>query len=216
VSNYLCSLQTLVGNFVQVGPDGTKTKGDFYIQKPGKMRFEYDPPTPIAIIWGTPQDYFDKLNDEFGPFDLHVCAEPWNAKCPTYFTPEQDGLAQDWGTNICFMNPPFSEIERWMSKALMASLAGALVVCLIPNRRDTAWWHLCAAWGEPRDIRGRLKFLLAFTWRCMKSMAAADVSSSMVSIRFLVSGPLSSILPSANDFITPRGPNFLRYSGSVG
>ena len=31
VSNYLSSLQTLVGNFVQVGPDGTKTKGDFYI-----------------------------------------------------------------------------------------------------------------------------------------------------------------------------------------
>jgi outer membrane lipoprotein-sorting protein len=50
VSNYLRSLQTLVGNFVQVGPDGTKTKGDFYIQKPGKVRFEYDPPTPIAII----------------------------------------------------------------------------------------------------------------------------------------------------------------------
>src|SRR6201987_3065681 len=50
VSNYLRSLQTLVGNFVQVGPDGTKTTGDFYIQKPGKVRFEYDPTTPIAII----------------------------------------------------------------------------------------------------------------------------------------------------------------------
>jgi len=50
VSNYLSSLQTLVGNFVQVGPDGTKTKGDFYIQKPGKVRFEYDPPNPIDII----------------------------------------------------------------------------------------------------------------------------------------------------------------------
>jgi outer membrane lipoprotein-sorting protein len=50
VSAYLSSLQTLVGNFVQVGPDGTKTKGDFYIQKPGKVRFEYDPPTPIDII----------------------------------------------------------------------------------------------------------------------------------------------------------------------
>jgi len=49
-SNCLSSLQTLVGNFVQVGPDGTKTKGDFYIQKPGKVRFEYDPPTPIDII----------------------------------------------------------------------------------------------------------------------------------------------------------------------
>jgi outer membrane lipoprotein-sorting protein len=50
VSNYLSSLQTLVGNFVQVGPDGSKTKGDFYIQKPGKVRFEYEAPSPIAII----------------------------------------------------------------------------------------------------------------------------------------------------------------------
>jgi outer membrane lipoprotein-sorting protein len=50
VSAYLSSLQTLVGNFVQVGPDGSKTTGDFYIQKPGKVRFEYDPPTPIEII----------------------------------------------------------------------------------------------------------------------------------------------------------------------
>ncbi len=50
VSTYLSSLQTLVGNFVQVGPDGTKIKGDFYIQKPGKVRFEYEAPSPIAII----------------------------------------------------------------------------------------------------------------------------------------------------------------------
>ena len=50
VSAYLSSLQTLVGNFVQVGPDGRKTQGDFYIQKPGKVRFEYDPPTPIDIV----------------------------------------------------------------------------------------------------------------------------------------------------------------------
>jgi outer membrane lipoprotein-sorting protein len=50
VSTYLSSLSTLVGNFVQVGPDGSKTKGDFYIQKPGKVRFEYDPPSAIAIV----------------------------------------------------------------------------------------------------------------------------------------------------------------------
>jgi outer membrane lipoprotein-sorting protein len=50
VSSYLSSLQTLVGNFVQVGPDGSRTKGDFYIQKPGKVRFEYDDPSPIAVI----------------------------------------------------------------------------------------------------------------------------------------------------------------------
>ena len=50
VSSYLSSLQTLVGNFVQVGPDGSKTKGDFVIQKPGKVRFEYEPPNQIAIV----------------------------------------------------------------------------------------------------------------------------------------------------------------------
>jgi outer membrane lipoprotein-sorting protein len=50
VSQYLSSVQQLSGNFVQVGPDGTKVRGDFYIQKPGKVRFEYDPPTPIEII----------------------------------------------------------------------------------------------------------------------------------------------------------------------
>jgi outer membrane lipoprotein-sorting protein len=50
VSAYLSSLSTLVGSFVQVGPDGSKTKGEFYIQKPGKVRFEYDAPSPIAIV----------------------------------------------------------------------------------------------------------------------------------------------------------------------
>jgi outer membrane lipoprotein-sorting protein len=50
ISNYLSSLQTVIGNFIQVGPDGTKTKGQFYIQKPGKVRFEYDAPNPIAIV----------------------------------------------------------------------------------------------------------------------------------------------------------------------
>lgn len=50
VSAYLSSLSTLVGNFVQVGPDGTKLKGDFYIMKPGKVRFEYDDPSPISMV----------------------------------------------------------------------------------------------------------------------------------------------------------------------
>jgi outer membrane lipoprotein-sorting protein len=50
VSSYLSNLSNLSGNFVQVGPDGSKTTGDFYIQKPGKVRFEYDAPTPIAMV----------------------------------------------------------------------------------------------------------------------------------------------------------------------
>jgi outer membrane lipoprotein-sorting protein len=50
VSLYLSTIQTLVGNFVQVGPDGRKTEGKFYIAKPGKVRFEYDPPSPIEVV----------------------------------------------------------------------------------------------------------------------------------------------------------------------
>ena len=50
VSQYLSSVQQLSGNFVQVGPDGARVRGEFYIQKPGKVRFEYDPPSPIEII----------------------------------------------------------------------------------------------------------------------------------------------------------------------
>jgi outer membrane lipoprotein-sorting protein len=49
-STSLSNVQQLVGNFVQVGPDGRRVKGEFYIQKPGKVRFEYDPPSPIEIV----------------------------------------------------------------------------------------------------------------------------------------------------------------------
>jgi outer membrane lipoprotein-sorting protein len=50
VSAYLSNLQALTGDFIQVGPDGRKTKGQLFISKPGKVRFEYDPPSPIDII----------------------------------------------------------------------------------------------------------------------------------------------------------------------
>jgi outer membrane lipoprotein-sorting protein len=50
ISLYLSSMQTLVGNFVQIAPDGSRTDGTFYIQKPGKVRFEYNPPSPIDVI----------------------------------------------------------------------------------------------------------------------------------------------------------------------
>ena len=50
ISLYLSSVQTLVGTFVQVGPDGARTQGTFYIQKPGKVRFAYSPPSPIDVV----------------------------------------------------------------------------------------------------------------------------------------------------------------------
>ncbi|HEX4041347.1 MAG TPA: outer-membrane lipoprotein carrier protein LolA [Xanthobacteraceae bacterium] len=50
ISLYLSSIQTMVGNFVQIGPDGNRTEGTFYLQKPGRIRFDYNPPSPIDIV----------------------------------------------------------------------------------------------------------------------------------------------------------------------
>jgi len=109
-------------------------------------------------LWATPQDLFDKLNEEFG-FETDVCASVENAKCKRFFTKEDDGLAQVW-SGVCWMNPPYGrEIGHWMAKALRSSKLGATVVCLVPSRTDTQWWHDYAR--EAHDIRfikGRLKF----------------------------------------------------------
>jgi outer membrane lipoprotein-sorting protein len=50
VSAYLSNVRLMSGDFVQVGPDGRKTEGQFYIQKPGRVRFEYQAPSPIELI----------------------------------------------------------------------------------------------------------------------------------------------------------------------
>jgi outer membrane lipoprotein-sorting protein len=50
VNGYMTSVQSLIGDFVQVGPDGSRTEGKFYMQKPGRVRFEYDPPSPVELI----------------------------------------------------------------------------------------------------------------------------------------------------------------------
>ena len=108
--------------------------------------------------WATPPEFFAEADAEFG-FTLDVCALPSNAKCPTYFTPEQDGLKQTW-TGTCWMNPPYGRVIRhWVKKAYESAQAGATVVCLIPARTDTRWWHAYVTRAsEVRYIQGRLKF----------------------------------------------------------
>ena len=107
--------------------------------------------------WATPQAFFDELHKEFN-FDLDVCASDTNHNCSRYFTVDQDGLCQPWDGTI-WMNPPYGrEIGKWMKKAVESWKAGATVVCLVPSRTDTAWWHGYATQGEIRFIRGRLKF----------------------------------------------------------
>jgi len=110
------------------------------------------------MTWETPQNLFDKLNEEFH-FTLDVCALPKTAKCESYFTPQIDGLKQEW-SGVCWMNPPYGkEIGIWLEKAYLESLKGVTIVCLIPSRTDTKYWHnYCMKADEIRFIKGRLKF----------------------------------------------------------
>jgi outer membrane lipoprotein-sorting protein len=50
INGYLSSVHTLIGDFVQVGPDGKRSDGKFYLQKPGRVRFEYNPPSPLELV----------------------------------------------------------------------------------------------------------------------------------------------------------------------
>lgn len=108
-----------------------------------------------ADLWETPQDFFDKLNEEFR-FQTDVCALPENAKCENFYTPEQDGLVQEW-SGTCWCNPPYGrQIGKWVRKA---SESKATTVMLIPARTDTAWFHdYIYGKAEVRFIRGRLRF----------------------------------------------------------
>ena len=109
-------------------------------------------------MWETPQDFYNKLDLEFG-FELDVCALRANAKAPRFFTPEQDGLKQRWN-GICWMNPPYGrKIGNWIEKAYQSALGGATVVCLLPSRTDTRWFHeYCLKSSDIRFIKGRLHF----------------------------------------------------------
>ena len=73
--------------------------------------------------WATPQHLFDALDREFH-FELDVCADESNHKCPRYFDRAADGLSQEW-KGVCWMNPPYGrQIGAWVEKAANAARGG--------------------------------------------------------------------------------------------
>lgn len=110
----------------------------------------------------TPRAFFDRLNEEFH-FSLDAAATDRSAKCPTYFTPETNGLKSPWalaGGGAVFCNPPYGrEIGKWVRKAYEEAKDGKTVVLLIPARTDTSYFHdYIYGKAEIRFIRGRLRF----------------------------------------------------------
>jgi site-specific DNA-methyltransferase (adenine-specific) len=108
--------------------------------------------------WETPKDLYAVLNTEFN-FSLDPCCSKETAKCSSYYTIEDDGLSKDWKGTV-FMNPPYGRgIINWIKKAKEESDKGSTVVCLIPARTDTKWWHTyCMKSAEIRLLTKRLTF----------------------------------------------------------
>lgn len=110
--------------------------------------------------WATPQDLFDKLNEEFH-FDLDVCASEYNHKCALYYDRKQDGLKMPWKNHIIWCNPPYGrEIGKWVHAANQEHMTnGTTIVMLLPAWTDTKWFHDdILGWADIRFLKGRLKF----------------------------------------------------------
>jgi phage N-6-adenine-methyltransferase len=109
--------------------------------------------------WTTPQDLFNKLNEEFN-FTLDPCATKESAKCDKFYTKEDDGLLKDWTGERVFCNPPYGrEIGKWVKKCSEEDVD--IAVMLIPARTDTKYFHEHIYQQknvEIRFLKGRLKF----------------------------------------------------------
>lgn len=110
--------------------------------------------------WCTPQQFFDELDAEFH-FVLDAAATHQNSKCKRCFTPEDDGLIQNWDMGgAVYCNPPYGkEISLWVKKAYEEAQKGTTIVMLIPARTDTKYFHeYIYHKAEIRFVKGRLKF----------------------------------------------------------
>jgi len=109
----------------------------------------------------SPKDMIERLS-YFFDWDLDVCAERPNV-CKNFFTREDDGLSRDW-LGLCWMNPPYGKKRRigdWIAKAREqgAIYGDTTVVCLLPARTGTRWWHDNVPYANfVVFIEGRLRF----------------------------------------------------------
>lgn len=124
------------------------------------------------LDWETPPDLFSIWNDEFH-FVLDVCATADTKKCANYYGPDhsdlskRDGLQQCWTDDaqggFAWMNPPYGrEIPKWIEKAYLEAIEGCKIVCLVPARTDTKWFHEYVLNGPSAQLeflRGRIKFV---------------------------------------------------------
>lgn len=113
----------------------------------------------------TPPDFMAAIYAAFVEVDLDPCAHllsPVVAKRKILLSAGGDGLTDDWSGRLAFVNPPFSELLRWLRRAHDQWRAGKVetVVCLVPVRTDSAWFHeILSRDADVYLLKGRVRFL---------------------------------------------------------
>jgi len=112
-----------------------------------------------AEEWETPPELFKWLDDYFH-FTLDVCASEKNTKCKDFYSREHDAFIEAW-TGKCYMNPPYGRgIGKWIKFAWEQSRnPNTTIVCLLPARTDTKWFHEYCTRGTIIFLKGRLTFV---------------------------------------------------------
>jgi outer membrane lipoprotein-sorting protein len=83
VENYINSIRTLQARFVQSNPNGSVVQGTLYISRPGRLRFQYDPPSQLKIVAdGTQVTLWDPANKDFGQWPIGWTAASFLVKNP--------------------------------------------------------------------------------------------------------------------------------------
>lgn len=124
--------------------------------------------------WATPQIMVDGLfayveRKGIVPKGLHrldVCASELNKKCERFISEEQNTLTTDWGeNNLCWLNPPYSDVQPFLSKAVREAENGNYTVALLKNDCSTKWFHFAAknAIAVAYIMLGRIGFVSAMT-----------------------------------------------------
>ena len=112
----------------------------------------------VGDEYGTPDWIFKPLDNIFH-FDVDAASTDKNRKVKRHWTEKDDGLAQDWTkVKTVWVNPPFSNMAAWATKAYESALEGANVVMFAMNTTEVNWFQRYAPYVDLVFIRDRVQF----------------------------------------------------------
>ncbi|WP_423739968.1 phage N-6-adenine-methyltransferase [Enterobacter hormaechei] len=127
----------------------------------------------VGDQWRTPDLLFWGINSIFGPMVLDLFADDSNAKCPAWYTAEDNALTQDWSERLAelggaaFANPPYSRSQYHEKQAITGMThimnhtmamrdKGGRYIYLVKSATSETWWPEDA--DHIMFIRGRIGF----------------------------------------------------------